>query len=305
MDRKGILFGIGAYLSWGFFPLYFKAIQNVPALQIMFHRVVWSFVFLAVVIAFRKEWRELIGKATSRRVLIIYALAGALLAINWLVYIYGVNSGQVVETSLGYYINPLVSVALGVVVLRERLRPAQWAPIGLAAAGVLYLTLSYGTLPWIALALAFSFGLYGLAKKLSPFGSLHGLMLETAILLLPALGFLLYAEGQGTGAFGHAGWETSLLLALSGILTMLPLLMFASAARSIPLWMVGLLQYIAPTGQFLIGVLVYHEPFNTTRIIGFSVIWAALLIFTIEGFIARRRAAARAGIQALKAEGRL
>jgi chloramphenicol-sensitive protein RarD len=292
IDRTGILFGIGAYLMWGFFPIYFKALQSVSPLQIMFHRVVWSFLFLALVLAARHRWPEVLRAARSKRTLVIYALAGALLATNWLVYIYGVNSGQVVETSLGYFINPLVSVALGVIFLRERLRPLQWLPVGLAALGVAYLTIQVGSLPWIALALAFSFGLYGLIKKLSPLSSLPGLTMETAAIFLPALLYLGWVEVQGVGAFGHASTWVNVLLVASGVITALPLLMFAKAARNIPLWAIGLLQYIAPTVQFLIGVLLYNEPFDQTRLIGFSIIWLALLIFSLEGLNARRRSAA-------------
>lgn len=290
-NKKGILYGIGAYLMWGFFPIYFKALQSVPPLQIMFNRVVWSFIFLAVVLAARRQWQKLRQASAKPRTLMIYAIAGVLLAINWLVYIYGVNSNQVVETSLGYFINPLVSVALGVIFLRERLRPMQWVPIGLAAIGVLYLTIQVGSLPWIALALAFSFGFYGLLKKVSPLGSLYGLTLETGTLFIPALLFLIFVQIQGVGAYGQSTTTVTLLLMLSGILTALPLLMFAQAARSIPLWMVGLLQYIAPTCQFLIGVLLYNEPFTQTDLIGFGIIWLALLIFTIEGFLVRRSTA--------------
>jgi chloramphenicol-sensitive protein RarD len=294
--KRGIYYGAGAYLLWGFFPLYFKALQAVPALEIMFHRVVWSFLFLAALILARREWPQLKAAVARPRILFIYALAAVLLALNWLVYIYGVNAGQVVETSLGYFINPLVSVALGVIFLRERLRPAQWLPIALAAAGVLYLALQYGALPWIALSLAATFGLYGLVKKVAPLGALYGLTLETAILFLPALGYLVFAESRGAGAFGHLGWSGNLLLALTGVVTALPLLMFATAARSIPLYMVGILQYIAPTCQFLLGVLVFHEPFTPARVVGFSVIWAALAIYWLEGLLERRRGASPAPV---------
>lgn len=290
--NKGVVYGVGAYLIWGFFPLYFKAIQVTPALQIMFHRVVWSFLFLAALIWLRGEWPHLKSRLANPRNLAVYALAGMLLAANWLIYIWGVNSGQVVETSLGYFINPLVSVSLGVIVLRERLRPLQWLPVGLAAAGVIYLTLQVGSLPWIALALAFTFGMYGLLKKIAPLGSLYGLTLETSVVFLPALMYLFYVESQGTGAFGHAGWQVNLLLALSGVVTALPLLMFATAARAIPLSLVGILQYIAPTSQFLLGVLVFDEPFSQARLVGFSIIWLALLIFTLEGVLVRRKSTA-------------
>jgi chloramphenicol-sensitive protein RarD len=292
MSNKGILYGVGAYLMWGFFPIYFKALQAVPALEIVTHRVAWSFLFMACLVLLRRGWPDFKAQAIRPKTLLIYALSGVLLGTNWLVYVYGVNARHVVETSLGYFINPLVSVALGVVFLRERLRPAQWLPIGLAAAGVLYLTIQYGAPPWIALTLAFTFGSYGLLKKAAPLGAFHGLTLETAMLFLPSLAYLLYLERQGSAAFVHAGWSTSLLLALSGVLTSLPLLMFGSAARLIPLYMIGLLQYIAPTGQFLLGVLAYGEPFAPARLVGFSIIWAALAIYWLEGWVERRREAA-------------
>jgi chloramphenicol-sensitive protein RarD len=288
MSKKGIWYGIGAYTMWGLFPVYFKALQQVPALEIMFHRVVWSFLLVAFLMLLRGEWSELRDQMAVPNIWLIYTLAAVLLAINWLVYIYAINTGHIVEGSLGYFINPLLSVAMGVVFLREKLRPAQWIPIGLAAVGVVYLTAIYGRIPWIALALAFSFGLYGLLKKIAPLGSLHGLTLETAILFLPALGYLLYIGYIGKGAFAYLGWGASLLLAAAGFITALPLLLFASAARSIPLYMVGLLQYIAPTGQFLLGVLLYHEPFTPAQLLGFGIIWAALAFYWVEGWQARR-----------------
>ena len=286
--NRGVLYGVAAYLMWGFFPIYFKALQVVPSLQIMFHRVIWSFLFVALLIIMRRDWPRLKVSLRKPRILLVYTLTAGLLAINWLIYIYGINSGQVVETSLGYFINPLLSVALGVVFLHERLRPMQWFPIGLAAIGVLYLTLQYGSLPWIALALAFSFGLYGLFKKISPLGALHGLTLETGILFIPALLYLLYAESQATGSFGHHGLNVTILLAFSGVVTALPLLLFARAARSIPLTLLGILQYIAPTVQFLLGIFLYQEPFTLTRMVGFAIIWLALAIFTLEGIYERR-----------------
>jgi chloramphenicol-sensitive protein RarD len=289
MFNKGMLSGIGAYLMWGFFPIYFKALQAVPALQIMFNRVIWSFIFLILLIFLRRESSPFKIQVAKPKVVLIYGLSAGLLAVNWLVYIYGVNSGQVLETSLGYFINPLLNVALGVIFFRERLRPFQWAPIGLAAIGVIYLTLHYGALPWIALALAFTFGMYGLIKKIAPLGALYGLTLETAILFLPAILYLSYTQVQGNGVLGHADLSVNILLLLSGVITTLPLLMFATAARAIPLYMLGLLQYIAPTCQFLLGVLVYHEPFTPEILVGFSMIWLALGLYWLEGFIMWRR----------------
>ena len=294
MMNRGVLAGIGAYLIWGFLPIYLKALQVVPSFQIMLHRLVWSFLFVMLLIFLRREWPQFRSSIASRRVFLIYSLTAVLLASNWLIYIYGVNSGQVIETSLGYFINPLLNVALGVVILRERLRPMQWLPIGLAAVGVLYLTLQYGSLPWIALALAFTFGMYGLIKKIAPLGSLHGQTLETGILFIPAVIYLVFAENQGFGAFGHQGSTVTLLLAFAGVVTALPLLLFGYAARTIPLSLLGILQYIAPTFQFLLGVYLFQEPFTTTRLVGFAFIWFALLIFSLEGFYARRKQTAAA-----------
>ena len=283
--NRGILSGLGAYLIWGFIPVYFKLLQTVPAVEIMFHRVIWSLVLLMALIMFRQQWMPLRQALRQPRLLGIYSLSALLLAANWWIYIYGVNAGQVVETSLGYFINPLLSVALGVIFLGERPRPLQWLPVGLATLGVLYLTLQYGRLPWIALSLAFSFGFYGLIKKVAPLGSLHGLTLETLLLSLPALGYLLALEFSGQGIFLHTTWQNNLLLVLVGVVTAVPLLLYGVAARSIPLWMVGLLQYLAPTCQFLVGVLLYKEPFSPAQMVGFGIIWVALLIFSGESLI--------------------
>jgi len=277
--RKGVLYGIGAYLIWGFFPLYIKLLKSVPPMQILGHRIFWSFLFLVILIFGVRQWGALRKSAGSLRVIGIYTLTATLLALNWLTYIYAVNSNQVLESSLGYFINPLVNVLFGVVFLRERLRTGQWLCVGLAAAGVAYLTFDYGRLPWIALVLAVTFGLYGLIKKIAPLNSLNGLTLETAILLIPAFGFLFWSETQGIGSFGASTLDFRLILALSGIITAVPLLMFGAAARSIPLSLLGILQYIAPTGQFLLGVLVFHETLSPARLVGFVIIWIALALF--------------------------
>lgn len=283
----GIWYALGAYALWGLFPVYWKWLQHVPALQLIGHRIGWSFILLMLVIFTTKQWTKFRSTLTWR-VLGVYLLAGLLLSANWLVYVWGVNSGYIVETSLGYFINPLLSVVLGLIFLHERLRPAQWFPIGLAALGVIYLTRTYGSLPWIALSLAFTFGLYGLVKKISPLGSLYGLTLETGLVFLPALGYLVYVESAGQGAFGHTGVVSDLLMIGAGAVTTIPLLMFASATRRIPLTMVGIMQYIAPTIQFLIGVFVYKEAFTTTKLIGFSMVWIALIIFWAESVFAYR-----------------
>jgi chloramphenicol-sensitive protein RarD len=287
--KKGILSGIGAYLIWGFMPIWLKQIQSVPALQILAHRIVWSLVLLVLIILLRRQLSELLRAAQSTKILLIYTTAATLLAANWLTYIYAVNSNHIVESSLGYFINPLVNVLLGVVVFRERLRPWQWLPVGIAAVGVTYLTIDYGRLPWIALVLAVTFALYAVVKKAAPLGPLRGLAIETAILVLPAMVYLAGAELNGSGYFTNYGLQQDALLAFAGVITSIPLLLFGTAARSIPLSMVGLLQYIAPTCQFLLGVLVYREPFTASRLIGFAIIWAALAIFWGEGFITSRR----------------
>jgi chloramphenicol-sensitive protein RarD len=286
--KKGVLYAIGAYASWGILPVYWKWLHHVPALQLLSHRIVWSFFALLIVIFSTSQWREFQSAARNPRILRTYLAAAVLIGINWLTYVWAVNSGHIVETSLGYFINPLLSVLLGVAFLREHVRPLQWIPIGLAAAGVLYLTFVYGSLPWIAMTLAFSFGFYGLVKKIAPLGSLYGLTLETGILILPAVFYLLYSDFIGAGAFLHAGTTSDFLLVGAGIVTTIPLLMFASAAQRIPLSLVGILQYISPTLGLLIGVLIYQEPFTFRHFIGYGLVWIALLLFGIERYVAYR-----------------
>jgi len=290
--KKGIWFAIGAYIAWGVFPIYWKWLHTVPALQLIAHRIIWSFVLLALILFVTRQWKSFRTAALTQRVLLIYLASGILLTINWLTYVWAVNAGFIVETSLGYFINPLLSVLLGVIILHERLRPWQYVPIGLAAVGVTYVAISYGAFPWIALTLAVSFGLYGLVKKTAPLGSLYGLTLETGWVFLPAIGFLFYMDRLGQGAFLHTTATQDLLMVGAGVVTTIPLLMFASAAQRIPLSMVGVLQYIAPTLQFLLGVFVYREPFNLSLFIGFSFVWIALIIFWGEGLLAKRKGAA-------------
>ena len=285
--NTGIWYALSAYMLWGVFPIYWKWLHDVPAAQVIGHRIGWSFILLVIVILITGQWKKLRSTLT-RRVLGIYLVSGLLLSTNWLVYVWGVNTGHIVEASLGYFINPLFSVLLGVIFLRERLRTWQWIPIGLAAMGVIYLTWTYGALPWIALSLTFTFGFYGLVKKTAPLGSLYGLTLETGLMFLPALAYLIFAESAGDGAFGHSGMLINLLMVGSGVVTAVPLLMFASAARRIPLTMIGIMQYIAPTLQFLIGVLIYKEAFTSAQLVGFSLVWIALILFWVEGILALR-----------------
>ncbi len=289
--KRGLLYGIGAYLLWGLLPVYWKWLHAISPTEIVSHRIVWSLVFTAGLLAYGKDWKWLKPAITNRKTLLTFLLAAGLLGLNWLVYVWGVNNGPIVETSLGYCINPLISVLLGVLFLREKMRNGQWLAMGIAAMGVLYLTISYGAPPWISLVLAFSFGFYGLLVKTAALNSVQGLTLETAFLSLPALAILMVLEFQGTGAFGHANALTTVLLILTGVATALPLIFFATAAREIPLSMVGILQYIAPTLQFSLGVMVYGEPFDQQRAIGFGIIWTALAIYSIEGIISKRRTA--------------
>ena len=292
MQNKGFLYAFGAYMIWGLFPIYWKWLKQVDALQLIGHRIAWSFIILLIIVIASRQFTSLRKAAFNRRVLLIYFVAAIFIGINWLVYVWAVNQDFIVETSLGYFINPLLSVLMGVIFLRERLRTFQWVPVVLAFCGVAYLTITYGRLPWIALILAFSFGSYGLIKKLAPLGSLFGLTIETGILFLPAVILLIRDDVTGTGVFLHASPLTNLLLMGAGLMTTIPLLMFSSATQRIPLTMVGILQYITPTIQFLLGVLVYHEPFDHNQLIGFGIVWLALLLFVAENFWARRGPAA-------------
>jgi chloramphenicol-sensitive protein RarD len=286
--NRGILYAVGAYAIWGLLPIYWKWLSAVPALQLVSHRIAWSFLFLVGVIGLSGRGKALVQAVKQPGVMGFYLVASALVAVNWLTYVWAVNSGFIVESSLGYFINPLFSVALGVVILRERLRLGQWFSIVVASLGVLYLTFVYGALPWIALVLAFTFGSYGLVKKMGPLGSTDGLALETALLSIPALVYLAHAENNNQGAFLHLGMLENGLLIGAGLMTTVPLLLFAAAARRIPLSLMGMIQYIAPTLQFLIGVLVYKEPLSGSRLVGFILVWMALVIFAIEGVINQR-----------------
>lgn len=287
--NNGIWFGVLAYALWGLFPIYWKWLKHIPALQLLSHRVLWSFFMLVVLLFCLKQIPQFRKKAFHLRVFCIYSVAALFIGVNWLTYIWAVNAGFIVETSLGYFINPLFSVLLGVLFFKERLRFGQWLSVGLATLGVSYLTWSYGALPWISLTLAFSFACYGFLKKIAPLGSIDGLTLETFILFFPAFFYLCYEEKIGTGAFLHTSLLSDALLLGAGLITTIPLLLFAFAAQRIPLSILGLLQYIAPTLQFMIGVLLYKEPFTKNQFIGFGLVWCALLFFGTDGFLAYRR----------------
>ncbi len=280
---SGILQAISAYVVWGLLPVYWKAVQAVPPTQILAHRIFWSFILLCGVVTVRREWKLLAELARDGRTLRYHAVAAALLTVNWLTYIYGVNTDRIVETSLGYYVNPLVSVFLGVVVLHERLARAQWVAVGLAVGGVAVFTVLAGRLPWIAVVLAVTFGFYGLVKKQAQASAVPGLTLETGVVLVPAFAWLCGAELQGKGALGHSDALTNALLVGAGVVTALPLLLFSAAARKVRLSTMGLLQYVSPTCALLLGVLCYHEPFGAARMAGFALIWIGLGLFWWHG----------------------
>lgn len=291
-SRRGLWIAVASFVLWGLMPLYWHLLKSVPSLQIVVHRIVWSAVFVIGWLTWQQ--RGWLRAAMSRpHVAWMLALSGVLIAFNWGLYIWAVNAGHIVESSLGYFINPLVNVVFGVLFLRERLNRTQWISVGIATAGVLWLTVQYGHPPWISLCLALSFGLYGLIRKLAVIDSIPGLGVESIYLFLPALAVLLWGEAQGMGGFlasGSHGWGAGrdALLILGGALTALPLVGFAYAVRRIPLSVVGLLQYIAPTLQFLIGVVVFHEAFDRTRAVGFGLIWIALAIFALDGLLRMR-----------------
>ncbi len=285
---RGGAMALAAYAIWGLFPIYWKWLQDVSALQLVAHRILWTSLILGMVIAWAGQWRMFAASVRSPGIIRVYLAAAVLMGINWWVFVLAVNSGNVTQTGLGYFISPLVNIVMGVVLFNERLRPWQWVSAGLAGAGVLYLTLAQGKLPWMALALAFSFGTYGLVKKVAALGAVHGLMLETAILLPAAVPYLAYCEMSGQGAFLHAGPMPTLLMAASGLVSMAPLLLFAHAAQRIPLTHLGLLQYVTPGMQLLLGVMLYHEPFGGHSLIGFGLVWIALLLFIGEGVVSAR-----------------
>ena len=288
--RLGLLLGAAAYVMWGLFPLYWPLVEAAAPVEILAHRIVWSLVLLLLLLGVRGRLAGLRG--LPRRSVAYLAVAAVLISVNWGTYIYGVNTAQVVQTSLGYFIGPLVTVAVAVVVLGERLRPAQWAALSLAAAAVVVLTIDYGGVPWIALTLAFSFAVYGLLKKKANTGAAESLAVETGVLVLPAVIYLWWLDASGVGTFGSLSTGHSVLLAGAGVVTVLPLLAFSAAATRIPLSTLGLLQYLGPSLQFAIGVFVYREPMPPSRLVGFALVWVALALFTTEGLRHRHRVAA-------------
>ena len=287
--HTGILYAALAYIAWGLFPLYFKQVADVPSLEVVMHRTLWSLVFVFGVLMVRRQWSWMGTVLRQPKVLAAFVLSAMLLSGNWLTYVWAVQNQHVVDASLGYFILPLVNVALGFVFLRERPRSGQWMAVAVAAAGVLWLAVQAGRLPWIALVLALSFGFYGLLRKVAVLGALEGLALETLVLAPVAAVVLGWWAWQGQGALVQGTPATVGWLLLAGPMTAVPLLLFAAGARLIPMSTLGILQYISPSLQFALGVWLFHEPFEPARLVGFVLIWAALLVYSMEGWWTRRR----------------
>lgn len=286
----GVFYAGMAFLIWGIGPIYWKALQQVPSFEIITHRVVWSFLFLMALTFFQRKWSEFNSILKAPRILAILTFTSVLVSANWLLYIWAINSGHLLQASLGYYITPLINVFLGIVLLKERLRRPQTIAVLLACAAVVFRTLSYGQFPWIALSLGFTFGFYGLIRKMAPVSSLVGLTVETMLLTAPAGAYLVWLESQGSGALFNTGRAIDGLLIGTGVFTAIPLLFFHLGARRINLSTVGLMQYIAPSGMFLLAVFVYGEPFTPAQIGTFLLIWTALAIYSIDSLRTYRRA---------------
>ncbi|EQC25730.1 RarD protein [Saprolegnia diclina VS20] len=287
--QHGVLCALTAFTMWGFFPIYWKQLPDVPDMQVAVHRVLWSGLILLAIVLLTCQWRAYAAVAFTKRNILIYGIAIVLLTGNFFIYVFATNSNRIIELSLGYFINPMVNAVLGRVFLKESLSKWQWIALGIALVGVLIPTIAYGKFPYLAITLATTSGLYNLAKKMAPLDSFHGLTLETSLMLVPAAIYLVCVDAQGSGAFGHVDTKTNLLLVGTGVITILPLILFAKAAPVIPMALMGILQYVCPTITFLLGLFLYDEPFTTTKLIGFIVIWIALVVFTTDSVLTYKR----------------
>ncbi|MFE0188218.1 EamA family transporter RarD [Streptomyces sp. NPDC058989] len=301
-QRAGLAYGIAAYTMWGLLPLYWHLLDAVAPSEILAHRMVWSLPVAVVILAVLRRWSWIGPLLRQPKRLGLVLVCALVISVNWFLYIWAVNAGHVLEASLGYFINPLVSIAFGVLVLRERLRPLQWTAVGVGALAVVVMTVAYGKVPWIALGLALSFATYGLVKKGIKLDGIEGFSAETAMQLLPALGFLIYLGAQGQSSFVGGGVGQALLLLACGVATAVPLICFGASAMRLPLTVIGMLQYLAPTFQFVLGLLVFHEEMPPERWAGFALVWVALVVLTWDALRTARRgrmqlaaAAARAG----------
>ena len=288
-SRRGLIFGALAYVLWGTFPLYWTLLEPSGAIEILAHRIVWSLLTMTLILVLTRRVGQFTALLRDRRKLLLITGAAVVISLNWGGYIWGVNNGRVVETSLGYFINPLVTVLMGVLVLGERLRRLQWIAMGIAFVAVAVLTIDYGRLPWIALLLAFSFGTYGLLKKQAGVGAVESITLETIVLAPVAAAYIAWLTATGHSSFGNHGTGHALLLTTTGVITAVPLMLFGAAAIRVSMVSLGLLQYLAPTIQFALGLLVFHEAMPASRWIGFGLVWVALVLFTVEALNHGRR----------------
>jgi chloramphenicol-sensitive protein RarD len=301
-ETSALIAGIAAFTTWGLIPIYWKLLKDVPASEILAHRFVWTSLFLIGLLTWQRRWPEVNATISSRRATLFCLSSGLAIASNWFFFISAVNVGRIIETSLGYFMTPLVNVLFGAVFLRERLTRLQLLSVSLATAAVLYLTFGYGQFPWIALALCTTFGLYGLLRKQSGTAAVPGLFVETILLTPIALGYLVLLKTQGQLHFGHSGWLLSILLISTGVVTAVPLFWFGYAAQHLRLTTIGFLQYLSPTGSFFLGVFLYHEPFTRAHLITFSLIWIALAIFTFEAVTRWRSSRVRDAVESAVCE---
>jgi chloramphenicol-sensitive protein RarD len=295
-EMSALIAGVAAFITWGLIPGYWKLLKAVPATEILAHRFVWTTLFLTGLLSWQRRWKEVAANARSRRAVLYCLASGTAISINWFLFIWAVNIGRVIETSLGYFMTPLVNILLGSIFLRERLSRLQFLSVSLATVAVLNLTFGYGRFPWVALSLCLSFGLYGLLRKQSGTAAIPGLFFETILLMPMAVGYLVFLRTNGALVFGRADGLLTVLLISTGIVTAVPLLWFGYAARHLPLTTVGFLQYLAPTGSFFLGVFAYHEPFTRGHLITFSLIWIALAIFSFDVFTRWRSVRSRAAM---------
>lgn len=300
-QRRGLIYGIAAYGLWGLFPLYWPLLKPAGALEILASRMIWSLVAVVILLAVRRHWSWIAELRRSPRKIALLGAAAALVTVNWGTYIWAVNEGRVIETSLGYFLNPLVTIVFGVLILHQRLRPTQWLAVGIGAAAVVELAVAYGQLPWIALVLAASFGCYGLCKKLARVPAQESMAVESAFQFLPALGYLIFLQADGTAAYGHAALHVTALLTLAGVVTLFPLLLFAGATNRLPLSTVGLLQFLAPILQLACGVFIVHEKAAGSEWVGFGIVWIALVVLTWDGLRQATRVAVRQPVPAVVA----
>jgi len=287
--KTGILYALGAYVLWGIIPVYFKQLGSVSPMEVLTHRVIWSVLVLFLLLMFTGGLSRLKTILQQPKVLAALFVTAAIISLNWLIFIWAVSENRILETSLGYFINPLVSIFMGMIFLSERLRPAQWLAISLAGAGVAYQLILHGSLPWVALVLAFSFGFYGLLRKQIPVDAISGLFIETLMMLPAALAYLLWLAQSGTLIFAHQSLQIDLLLMAAGLITSIPLLFFAGAARRLSLTLIGFIQYIAPSITFILAVFVYGESLDNGKLTTFALIWLALIVFSLEGFWSQKR----------------